>query len=102
MIRLSLPEPGQVAVVRQRRFVLTDVLQSNLSTPILSVTPHAVSKAVRQHLVNLTSTKDDALGETFQLVWTLRQAITEPTTRSYSFLLKDHHHRGQGEQDDKV
>ena len=66
MTRLSIPEPGQVAVVRQRRFVITDVIQSTLSAPLLSITPCAVNEPARQHLVNLTSIEDDALGETLQ------------------------------------
>lgn len=57
-------EPGQVAIVRQRRFVITDVVQSAL--PTLS---SASFLTPRQHLVSLSSIEDDALGETLQVIW---------------------------------
>jgi len=60
----SLPEQGQVVQVRQRIFVVTDVQASTLPSPILASGP------IRpQHLVSLTATEDDALGETLEVIW---------------------------------
>ena len=56
----SVPEQGQLAVVRQRRYVVTDV-RSGATTGGLLERP--------QHLVSLTSIEDDALGEELQVVW---------------------------------
>lgn len=58
----SIPEQGQLAIVRQRRFVITDVHRS-LLPPELSLSPRA------QHVVTLASIEDDALGEELQVVW---------------------------------
>src|SRR5664280_192689 len=56
----SVPEQGQLAVVRQRRYVVTDV-RSGVSGAQLAQRP--------QHLVSLTSIEDDALGEELQVIW---------------------------------
>ncbi len=61
----SAPEQGQIVTVRQRRYVVTGVLPSTLSTSPL------VSQAAPQHLVTLTSIEDDALGEGLQVIWEL-------------------------------
>src|SRR5713101_7970093 len=58
----SVPEQGQLAVVRQRRYVVTDVRRS-------AVTTHLSLSEQAQHLVSLTSIEDDALGEELQVVW---------------------------------
>jgi len=56
----SVPEQGQLAVVRQRRYVVTDVRQG----------ANGAGLAERpQHLVSLTSIEDDALGEELQVIW---------------------------------
>jgi superfamily II DNA or RNA helicase len=57
----SVPEQGQLAVVRQRRYVVTDVQQSVLRKEF--------SREPAPHLVSLTSIEDDALGEEIQVVW---------------------------------
>ncbi len=64
--RLSIPDPGQLVDVRQRRFVVTEVTGSALPPDPLS--PHANGQ---QHLVTLSSVEDDALGEELQVVWEL-------------------------------
>ena len=61
----SVPEQGQIVTVRQRRYIVTDVLPSTLPPTPLG------SQAAPQHLVTLTSIEDDALGESLQVVWEL-------------------------------
>jgi hypothetical protein len=61
---LALPEQGQIASVRQRRYVVTDVRAS-----ALPASPLYGSVFEPQHFVTLTSIEDDALGETLQVVW---------------------------------
>ena len=56
----SVPEQGQLAVVRQRRYVVTDV-RSGVSGAQIAEQP--------QHLVSLSSIEDDALGEELQVIW---------------------------------
>src|SRR5882762_9606806 len=78
----AVPEQGQLVVVRQRTYTVTDVIQS--------ATAAGVSSSVQplgQHLVTLSSIEDDALGEELQVVWELepganiieRVALPEPT-----------------------
>lgn len=58
-----IPEQGQIVTVRQRPFVVTDVLASNLPpSPLAPTKP-------QHHLLTLTSIEDDALGETLQVIW---------------------------------
>ena len=56
----SIPEQGQLAVVRQRRYVVTDV-RSGVSGAQIADQP--------EHLVSLTSIEDDALGKELQVIW---------------------------------
>lgn len=76
------PEQGQLVTVRQRQFVVSEVLKSTL--------PSSLLKAVAsqsQHLVTLSSVEDDALGDELQVIWELepgarvieRAALPEPT-----------------------
>jgi SNF2 family DNA or RNA helicase len=65
----SVPEQGQLAVVRQRRYVVTDVRRGT-TAPHLTECP--------QHLVSLTSIEDDALGEELQVIWEI-----EPGARAF-------------------
>lgn len=60
----ELPEPGQVAIVRQRPFVVIDVHKSELPA-------NAVPVQNPQHLVKLSSVEDEGLGEELQVVWEL-------------------------------
>ncbi len=61
----NVPEQGQIVTVRQRRYVVTDVLPSTLPLVPLSI------QAAPQNLVALSSIEDDALGESLQVVWEL-------------------------------
>jgi hypothetical protein len=65
----SIPEQGQLAVVRQRRYVVTDV-RSGVRGGQIAEQP--------QHLVSLTSIEDDALGEELQVIWEI-----EPGARAF-------------------
>ena len=65
----SVPEQGQLAVVRQRRYVVTDV-RTGVSGTQIAEQP--------QHLVSLTSIEDDALGEELQVIWEI-----EPGARAF-------------------
>lgn len=56
----SLPEPGQLVEVRRRQWVVKDVSRSALSE-------EAVTQP--QHLINLASIDEDALGEELQAIW---------------------------------
>src|SRR6266536_109878 len=58
------PEQGQLVDVRQRRYVVTDVVRSALpGDPLLAPGHHL------QHLVSLASVEDDAIGEELQVIW---------------------------------
>ena len=65
----SVPEQGQLAVVRQRRYVVTDVRSGVIGAQIAEQP---------QHLVSLTSIEDDALGEELQVIWEI-----EPGARAF-------------------
>ena len=57
----NLPEIGQVAIVRQRRYIVTDVKPNSLEST--DPTKHG------QTLVSLRSIEDDAADETLQVIW---------------------------------
>ncbi|GHO56053.1 helicase SNF2 family protein [Ktedonobacter robiniae] len=60
MVRsISLPEPGQLVHVRQRRYVVVDIPTSVHNSQTL----HS------QHLITLSSVEDDGLGEDLQVIW---------------------------------
>src|SRR5437667_5511277 len=61
----SIPLPGQLVSVRQRRFVVSTVAASALPTPALG------KSVAQQHLVTLQSVEDDGLGEELQVIWEL-------------------------------
>ncbi|BCL80110.1 helicase SNF2 family protein [Ktedonobacteria bacterium brp13] len=64
---LSIPEIGQLVDVRQRRYVVLDIVQSSLPTNLMT-TPALQGQYV-QHLVRLSAVDDDALGEELQVIW---------------------------------
>jgi superfamily II DNA/RNA helicase len=78
----TLPDPGQLVDVRQRRFVVTEIAKSALPPD-----PLRAGSNGQQHLVTLSSVEDDALGEELQVVWELepgarvleKAALPEPT-----------------------
>ncbi len=59
----AIPEQGQIVTVRQRQYVVTDVLPSALPSP------EPGSLAEPQHLVTLNAIEDDAVGESAQVIW---------------------------------
>jgi superfamily II DNA or RNA helicase len=63
---LSAPEEGQLAVVRGRRWVVSEVLPSELPADVTGDIPPRP-----QHLVSLASVEDDATGEELVVVWEL-------------------------------
>jgi SNF2 family DNA or RNA helicase len=62
----SLPDPGQLVDVRQRRFVVTEIARSAFPPDPLRADSNG-----QQHLVTLSSVEDDALGEELRVVWEL-------------------------------
>lgn len=60
---LSIPEIGQLAIVRKRPFVVTEI------TPSAPGLGGETSRA--SHLVKLSSVEDDGLGEELQVIWEL-------------------------------
>jgi superfamily II DNA or RNA helicase len=67
----SIPEQGQLAEVRRRRYMVSDVRRSATPQGAIDVSPP-------QHLVSLVSIEDDALGEELQVIWEL-----EPAARAF-------------------
>lgn len=63
----TIPTPGQLVSVRQRRFVVSSVSAGALSA---SAVGHTASQSP-QHLVALQSVEDDGLGEELQVIWEL-------------------------------
>lgn len=66
-----LPEPGQIVIVRQRPFVVSDIKTSTLPLPAT-----AQQSLVRQHLLRLSSVEDEGLGEELSVVWELEPGVT--------------------------
>ena len=69
-----IPEVGQLAVVRKRPFVVTE---------IVAATPGISGDATRpNHLIKLSSVEDDGLGEELQVIWELEPgtAVHEKST----------------------
>ncbi|WP_135480332.1 DISARM system SNF2-like helicase DrmD [Candidatus Chloroploca mongolica] len=69
----SLPEQGQLVEVRNRRYVVAEVVKSSRQRSLLDA-----GLLGAQHLVTLTSVEDDALGEDLRVIWEL-----EPGARVY-------------------
>lgn len=66
----AVPDQGQLVEVRQRHFVVLEVMESGLPT---DNGLEGIRK--KQHLVTLSSVEDDALGEEVQVVWELEPGI---------------------------
>jgi hypothetical protein len=73
----SVPEQGQLVVVRQRTYTVTDISQSSIATDVTSSV-----QQTGQHLVMLSSIEDDALGEELQVVWELEPGTSVQQTLS--------------------
>jgi superfamily II DNA or RNA helicase len=67
---VASPEQGQLVEVRQRHFVLSEILSSGLPSE-----PGGDGEQPPQHLVTLSSVEDDALGEELQVVWELEPGV---------------------------
>jgi superfamily II DNA or RNA helicase len=61
-----IPEAGQLADVRQRRWIVSDVAASTLPPSPLDPAGNG-----HHHLVSLSSVEDDGLGEELQVIWEL-------------------------------
>jgi hypothetical protein len=59
----TMPEVGQLAIVRKRPFVVTEI--------IASAPGMAEEAAESNHLIKLSSVEDDGLGEELQVIWEL-------------------------------
>jgi SNF2 family DNA or RNA helicase len=60
------PEQGQLVIVRQRQWMVSEVVKSTLSER-----PLQPLDGQPQHLVTLSSVEDDGLGEELQVIWEL-------------------------------
>ena len=70
----ALPVPGQLVDVRRRRYVVTDLERSALSTSPLSAGAPGVSRAARSqagphHIVRMSSVEDAGLGDELEVIW---------------------------------
>ncbi len=61
---VRVPEPGQLVHVRQRQFVVTDVLAGSLPAD-----PLRGRTSTDQHLISLNCVADDGFGEELQVIW---------------------------------
>jgi SNF2 family DNA or RNA helicase len=61
------PSIGQVVRIRQRLYVVSQIVVSSLAESIIS----SKARTQPQHLISLNAIEDDALGETLQIVWEL-------------------------------
>ena len=66
----SLPEPGQIVIVRQRPFVVGSIETSTLPLPAT-----VQGSAERQHLLRLSSVEDEGLGEELSVVWEIEPGV---------------------------
>ena len=70
----SIPEIGQLAIVRQRPFVVMEIIPS---------APGLSGDAARpNHLIKLSSVEDDGLGEELQIIWELEPGTKEGLNNS--------------------
>jgi hypothetical protein len=67
--RPAVPDVGQLAEVRQRGWIVTEVAASTLRPVVLDSAGDG-----RHHLASLASVEDDGLGEELQFLWELEPA----------------------------
>src|SRR5688572_15449953 len=67
----TLPEPGQIVIVRRRPFVVNDIQTSTLPLPA-----NVQDQSSRQHLLRLSSIEDEGLGEELSVIWELEPGVT--------------------------
>jgi hypothetical protein len=58
----TIPEAGQLVIVRKRPFVVTEIIPAM---------PGLGGELARSHLIKLSSVEDDGLGEELQVLWEL-------------------------------
>ena len=81
--RLTPPTQGQIVEIRQRRFVVTNVVPS-----LLPVSPLRSASQIPEHWISLSSVEDDALGEELQVIWEVelgaqvQEKLTLPTPQN--------------------
>ena len=81
--RLTSPTQGQIVEIRQRRFVVTNVIPS-----LLPASPLGSASQIPQHWISLSSVEDDALGEELQVIWEVelgaqvQEKLTLPTPQN--------------------
>ena len=64
----AVPEIGQLAIVRKRPFVITEIIPS-----VAGLSGEATGA---NHLIKLSSVEDDGLGEELQVIWELEPGTT--------------------------
>jgi superfamily II DNA or RNA helicase len=73
-LMVHVPEPGQLVDVRQRRYVVVDVVQGTVPAEASGkLSLHLQSQS--QHLVALNSVEDDDLGEELQVIWEIEPGV---------------------------
>lgn len=71
---MGIPSAGQLVTVRQRRFVVTNIVESALGGDLRA----SLRDAAPEHLVSLQSVEEDGDGEELTVVWEL-----EPGARTF-------------------
>ncbi len=64
--RQAVPDPGQLVVVRDRRWVVSDISRSSVEPDVLGR-----PDGHPQHVVTLASIEEDAAGEELRVIWEL-------------------------------
>ena len=64
----TIPEIGQLAIIRKRPFVVTEIIPSSAGLSGEATKAH--------HLIKLASVEDDGLGEELQVIWELEPGTT--------------------------
>ncbi len=70
---VPVPEPGQLVTVRQRRYVVVDILPGTIAA---ESSAHSLLRPGYQHLVSLNSVEDDDLGEELQVIWEVEPGVS--------------------------
>lgn len=64
----TVPKIGQLAIVRKRPFVITEIIPSARGL--------SGDSTKANHLIKLSSVEDDGLGEELQVIWELEPGTT--------------------------
>jgi hypothetical protein len=63
---VGAPEPGQLVTVRDRQWVVADIVRGSQETDVF-----AEEGGRAESLVSLVSVEDDAMGDELQVIWEL-------------------------------